>query len=198
MGIENNKKTQTNVNKTLEITESIPASWKDKIQMEKWKLETQIRLNDLRSSVWKKIKNDPQNAEFMKNPWNREVYYVPIEDGKWNVVEYQAMYISKNNSSEILRLPIMDVNWKVLRYTAVHRYIPMRRPLIDPIDLVSLWWGILVWFLKWLTKLAPKVWINLSKTAVIQISKNKLLLNVISEKLPKDIVQNVISQWLSN
>lgn len=146
----------------------------------------------------KKIKNDPKNAEFMKNPWNKEVYYVPIEDGKGNIVEYQAMYISKNNSSEILRLPIMDVNWKVLRYTAVHRYIPMVKPLIDPIDLISLWLGILVWFLKWLTKLAPKVWINLSKTAVRKISKNKLLLEVIWDKLPKDIVQSLTVGWLSD
>jgi len=120
---------------------------------------------------------------------NSIVYYVPIEDGKWTVVSYQAMYIPKNSTSEIIKLPVKDVYGKIIRWQTIVRNIPLERPAIDPIDLVCLGWGIWMSFAKWLATLAPKVGINLSKVAVNQISSGALFLQVLWQEISKEAFQ---------
>lgn len=122
---------------------------------------------------------------------NSIVYYVPIEDGTWNVVSYQAMYIPKNTTSEIVKLPIKDIHGKTIRWQTIVRNIPLERPAVDPIDLVCLGWGIWMSFAKWLAALAPKVGINLSKTVVHQISNRVLFLRVLWQELPKEIFEQL-------
>ena len=119
------------------------------------------------------------------------VYYVPVEDGKWSVVNYRAMYIKKDNPSEIIQLPIHDTQWKTLRYQTIARSIWLEKPAVDPIDLVCLGWGIWMSFAKWLTTLAPKVGINLSKVAINQMSSGALFLQVLWQELPKEIFQQL-------
>lgn len=127
---------------------------------------------------------------------NSIVYYVPIEDGKWNIVKYEAMYISKDSTSEIHQLPIRDINWNILRYQTIVRNIPLGKPAVDPIDLMCLWWSIWVSFWKSLASLAPKAGINLSKTVVNQVSNGALFLQVLWKEIPKEIFQQFTQTWI--
>ncbi|HMS91763.1 MAG TPA: hypothetical protein PKC87_06065, partial [Candidatus Absconditabacterales bacterium] len=102
---------------------------------------------------------------------NSIVYYVPVEDGTGKIVKYQVIYIPKNSTSEVIQLPIRDITGKLVRYQTIVRNIPLERPAVDPIDLVCLGGGVRMSFAKGLTTLAPKAGINLSKTAVNQMSQ---------------------------
>lgn len=119
---------------------------------------------------------------------NSIVYYVPVEDGTWKIVKYQVIYIPKNSTSEVIQLPIRDITGKLVRYQTIVRNIPLERPAVDPIDLVCLGWGVRMSFAKWLTTLAPKAGINLSKTAVNQMSQWALFFNILWQEISKEAV----------
>lgn len=131
-------------------------------------------------------------AEFLKQKRaNSIIYYVPVEDGKGNIVKYEVMYISKDSSSEILRFPIKDLSWKVIRQQTITRGIPLERPAVDPIDLFCIGGGIFMSFAKGLATIAPKVGINLSKVAVNEMSSGALFLQTLWQEIPKEIFQQV-------
>lgn len=127
---------------------------------------------------------------------NSLVYYVPVEDGKWKVVKYQIMYISKDNTSEVIQLPVQDITGKILRYHTIIRNIPLERPAVDPIDLVCLGWWIRMSFAKWLARLAPKAGINLSKIAVNQMSQWGLFLNILWKEISQEAVTEAAGMGL--
>lgn len=129
------------------------------------------------------------------NTEDKEVYYVPIEDGKWKTVKYKIMYIDRDNTNEIINLPITDLEWNIIRMQTITRYKPLEKPLFDPIDFIALGWGVLKSFLKWLTTLAPKTGINLSKTAIVKMWKLDLLTSIIWKEIPKEMMWNVVAQW---
>ena len=131
-------------------------------------------------------------SEFLKQKRsNSIIYYVPVEDGKGNIVKYEIMYISKDSSSEILRFPIKDLNWKVIRQQTIARGIPLERPDVDPIDLFCIGGGIFMSFAKGLATVAPKVGINLSKVAVNEMSHGAVFLQTLWKEIPKEIFQQV-------
>lgn len=153
------------------------------------KLKNEIQLMSLKNNLKDKYEIVDMNTE------DKEVYYVPIEDGKWNIMKYKAMYIDRDNPNEMLKFPITDLEWNIIRIQTIMRYKPMERPLFDPIDFIALGGGILKSFLKWLATLAPKTGINLSKTAIVKMWRWDLMVNVIWQEIPKDLMWNVVAQW---
>ena len=160
-------------------------------------MKNSINTNWADTETKKDILEDSEVINYMKENniipdiKNSIVYYVPVEDGKWNIVKYEAMYINKNNKSEITQLPIKDIDWNIVRYQTLVRNFALERPEVDPIDLMCLGWSIWVSFAKWLKTLAPKAGINLSKVAVNKMSSGALFFNVLWKEIPKEIFEQL-------
>lgn len=161
-------------------------------------LKNEIDLTYLKNYIAENVKSDSKKMDVVSAIGDKMVFYVPIEDGKWNVVKYQVMYFDKDNGSEIIKLPIMDVNWNILRFKEIIRDVPLKRPILDPIDFVTFWWWVFVSFLNWLKGAAPRVGINLSKTAIQEISAGRLFASVLLKEIPKDAAGNIVSQWIQD
>ncbi len=188
--------------KPAKFTSIYDLAWKEYIRAREWEKNWEafgIQQNAQQSAIKNPIE-DTELIAYLKEQniipdiKNSTVYYIPVEDGKWHIVKYEAMYIKNDSPSEIIQFPIKDIHGNVLRFQTIERVIGLQRPLVDPIDFVSLGWGIRMSFAKWLTTLAPKAWINLSKIAIRQISKGGLFLNV----LWKNISQDVFRWFLQN
>ncbi len=161
-------------------------------------LKNKIDLSYLKDYISKNIKANANEMDVVKKMNGKEIYYVPVEDGKWNIVKYNVTVIDDDNGSEIIKLPIMDTDGNVLRIQSITRYIPMTKPVLDPIDFVCLGWWVLMSFLNWLKGVAPKVGISLSKAAIQEISASRLFANVLLEEVPKDAAGNIVSQWFQD
>lgn len=161
-------------------------------------LRHQIELSGLKKELDKWKINDTDIEEMVKNVVDKEVYLVPVEDWKWNIVKYRRFYIEKDNSNEILRFPVSDLDGNIIRMQTICRNRALDVPPIDPIDFIWLWWGILKIFLKRIPTLATTTGINLSKTAIVQLTKPQLAVKIAWEEIPKEIMANVTLQAFQN
>ena len=161
-------------------------------------LKHQIELSGLRNELDKSKLDEIDVEEIVKNIADKEVYLVPIEDWKWNILKYKRFYINKDNSNEILKFPVYDMDWKIVRMQTICRNRALDVPPIDPIDFIWLWGGILKIFLKRLPTLAPTAGINLSKTAIVKLTKPQLAARIAGEEIPKEITANFAVQAFQN
>lgn len=162
------------------------------------KFRNQIELFALKKELDKWKINDTDIEEIVKNVADKEVYLIPVEDWKWNIVKYRRFYIEKDNSNEILEFPIYDLDGNIIRMQTIVRNRALDIPPIDPIDFISLWWGILKIFLKRLPTLVTTTGINLSKTAIVKLTKTQLAMKIALEEIPKEVTANFVGQKLQD